>query len=244
MVKRWLIAIVLGALVLTDLSVAAASFGIAGTTGLFLGTTRNLDSERALVTALNPTAIRDGVHVGDIYDFRLLSLPERAILFTGSGRSGTSVSTPLVRGSRVVRINVAFTPRTGAAGRTAALVWLGLAFLAAFAGIFIVVRGKGNASLAAGVVLLIFADFYVAKSLSHAIVPVWLILSLNLASAIFFVISFRCVCHGAVLSSADGIGQAAHLAMDDLRSYHCVRHIDRVDRLADPLVHRTHCPRF
>lgn len=188
MVKRWLIAVVLGALVLGDLSIAAASFGIAGTEGLFLGSTRNLGSERAVVTGLNSTAIRDGVHAGDVYDFRLLSLPERAVLFTDNGRSGSSISAPVLRASRIAQIRVAFTPRaTDDAQRTAALVLLILVFLATFVGLFIVARARGNASLAAGIMLLGFA-VPTSRGFSRAIAPVWLILALNMVATIFLVV--------------------------------------------------------
>jgi len=188
MVKRWLIAVVLGILVLGDLSIAAASFGIAGTEGLFLGSTRNLDRERAVVTALNATASRDGVQVGDVYDFRLLTLPERAILFTGGGRAGTVLSAPVLRAGRTAMIRVAFTPRgADAVQRIAALVWLCLVFLAALLGLFIVARGKGNASLAAGIMLLGFA-IYGSRQFSHAIAPIWLILALEMIWAVSFVV--------------------------------------------------------
>ena len=188
MVKRWLIVAVLGVLVLGDLSLAAASFGIGGTEGLFVGSTKNLDRERALVTGLNAEAIRDGVHVGDIYDFRLLTLPERAILFTDGGRAGTSISAPVLRASRTARIRVAFAPRdTDAVTRTAHLLWLSLLFLAALVGLFIVARGKGNASLAAGIMLLGFA-LYASRLFSRAIAPVWLILALEMIWAVSFVV--------------------------------------------------------
>jgi|GEM_PF-3710830 len=188
MVKRWLIAVVLGIVVLGDLSVAAASFGIGGTEGLFLGSTRNLDRERAVVTALNATAIRDGVHVGDVYDFRLLTLPERAILFTGGGRAGTAIAAPVLRAGRTAMIRVAFAPRgADTVTRIAALVWLCLVFLAALLGLFIVARGKGSASLAAGIMLLGFA-VYGSRQFSHAIAPIWLILALEMIWAISFVV--------------------------------------------------------
>ncbi len=188
MVKRWLIAVVLGLLVLGDLSIAAASFGIAGTEGLFWGSTRNLDSERAVVTGLNAEAVRAGVHVGDIYDFRLLSLSERAILFTDGGRAGASISAPVLRAGRTARIRIAFAPRgTDPVVRTLALLWLGLLFLAALVGLFIVARGKGRASLAAGIMLLGFA-VYGSRQFSRAIAPIWLMLALEMIWAVSFVV--------------------------------------------------------
>ena len=189
MVKRWLIAVVLGIFVLGDLSITAASFGIAGTTGLFLGSKRNLSAERAVVTGLNATAIRDGVKVGDVYDFRILTLPVRTLLFTDSGRIGSSVSVPVLRGSRIVQLHVAFTARGGGdpAQRNLHLTWLILVFLAAFVGLFIIARGKGNASLAAGIMLLSFS-LATSRQFSWAIAPVWLILALMMAATFAYVV--------------------------------------------------------
>jgi hypothetical protein len=186
MMKRWLIAIVLGALVLSDLSLAAASFGVGGTQGFVLGTTRTLDSERVLVTGLSTDAVRAGVHVGDIYDFRLLTPHQRAILFTDDGRVGSVITAPVVRAGRIATIRVLFSPRdSDAATRTAHVLSLMLLFLAAFVGLFIVVRGKGNGSLAAGIMLLGFA-LYESRSFSRAIAPDWL----NLSTEILWSFSF------------------------------------------------------
>ena len=182
-----LVAAVLGTLSLTALIVAAASWGVAGQP-VDLGTRHRLSSERFQVETVTARGAQAGLRVGDLYDTRLMSVPERIMWWNNEARAGTTIDVPVLRGGRIVLAHQPFerlqVPATERAARWAVLVTL---FLAALVGIFIIARGKGKASLAAGIMLVAFST--TLSTISDAIAPVWLIILVHLVHA-FSIVAF------------------------------------------------------
>lgn len=116
---------------------------------------RQLDGSRRVVTGVSPQAARDGLRVGDVYDWSTATPEQRRRRFQATP-PGQAFEPPVIRHGRAVPVRLVALP-LAVPDQVAAYGDVLFKMLAMGIGILLVARGKGRFGLFSGLALFGFA---------------------------------------------------------------------------------------